>query len=141
MTILLKGTDTNGAFDVLRRYRDFAALRRALINKWPGCYIPPIPPKKAVGNMEREFVYERTKQLNKFCQEIVKCPHLYNSSTFLTKLFFNYSRWILDFSKTLSFRCGKGFECIAQGIHRRYNQEISCGVLFFIRGIYFYFVF
>ena len=60
----VKGTDSNGAFDVLRRYRDFSSLRNALIIKWPGCYIPPIPPKKAVGNMEKEFVYERTKQLD-----------------------------------------------------------------------------
>ena len=30
--------------------------------------------------MEKDFVYERTKQLDKFCNEIVKCPHLYNSS-------------------------------------------------------------
>ena len=57
----VKGTDSNGAFDVLRRYRDFAALRKELINKWPGCYVPPIPPKKTVGNMEKEFVYERTR--------------------------------------------------------------------------------
>ena len=27
----VKGTDSNGAFDVLRRYRDFASLRNALI--------------------------------------------------------------------------------------------------------------
>jgi sorting nexin-1/2 len=44
----VKGIDKRGPFDGLRRYKDFAALRVSLVSRWPGCNIPPIPPKKAV---------------------------------------------------------------------------------------------
>ena len=33
---------------VYRRYSDFFALRTKLIERWPGVYIPNIPPKKLV---------------------------------------------------------------------------------------------
>ena len=44
----VRGTDKKGKFEVLRRYSDFVALRDILVKRWPGCYIPPLPPKKAV---------------------------------------------------------------------------------------------
>lgn len=31
-----------------RRYNDFNTLRTKLMERWPGVYIPNIPPKKAV---------------------------------------------------------------------------------------------
>jgi len=31
-----------------RRYSDFFALREKLSERWPGIYIPNIPPKKSV---------------------------------------------------------------------------------------------
>lgn len=46
------GLDDKGSFEVYRRYSDFEALRAALVLRWPGCYVPPVPPKKAVGNMD-----------------------------------------------------------------------------------------
>ena len=33
-----------------RRYRDFDSLRTSMANQWPGCYVPPIPKKKVIGN-------------------------------------------------------------------------------------------
>lgn len=44
----VRGADKRGNFEVLRRYKDFAALRASLVARWPGCNIPPLPPKKAV---------------------------------------------------------------------------------------------
>ena len=44
----VRGSDKRGNFEVLRRYKDFAALRTSLVSRWPGCNIPPLPPKKAV---------------------------------------------------------------------------------------------
>ncbi len=49
--ILTKGEDDEGSVDVYRRYSDFYNLRAFLLRKWPGCFIPPIPPKQASGNM------------------------------------------------------------------------------------------
>jgi len=33
---------------IYRRYNDFFLLRSKLIQRWPGIYIPNIPPKKVV---------------------------------------------------------------------------------------------
>ena len=41
----VKGVDSKGTFESERRYSDFEALRKALVQRWPGCFIPPIPPK------------------------------------------------------------------------------------------------
>ena len=42
----IRGTDKDGSFEIYRRYSDFANLREVLLIRWPGCYIPPLPPKK-----------------------------------------------------------------------------------------------
>lgn len=44
----VRGMDKNGQFDVVRRYNDFHLIRTTLISKWPGCYVPPLPQKKAI---------------------------------------------------------------------------------------------
>lgn len=44
----VRGQDRKGTFEVLRRYSDFYALRTSLQTRWPGCFVPPIPPKKAM---------------------------------------------------------------------------------------------
>jgi len=42
------GKDKNGEFEVARRYSEFDQLRKLMIKRWPGCYIPPLPSKKAI---------------------------------------------------------------------------------------------
>ena len=44
----VSGHNSKGLFQVSRRYKEFSALRIALVHRWPGCYIPMIPPKKAI---------------------------------------------------------------------------------------------
>ena len=44
----IKGKDLKEP--LFRRYNDFNILRTKLIERWPGVYIPNIPPKKAVVN-------------------------------------------------------------------------------------------
>jgi uncharacterized protein YeeX (DUF496 family) len=72
----IKGTDTNGPFEVIRRYSDFDKVRALLLAKWPGCYIPPLPPK-ALNSLEAKVVRERKKYLNRFCQKIAELPYLH----------------------------------------------------------------
>ncbi len=48
----IRGKDRNGMFEIPRRYNEFLALRNLLVARWPGYYIPPIPPKKVLGNLE-----------------------------------------------------------------------------------------
>lgn len=80
----VRGTDSLGDFEGSRRYKDFLALRNSLIARWPGCYIPPIPPKKAIGNKDMKFVEERRRLLQRFLREVGKNENLLNSEEFRT---------------------------------------------------------
>ena len=62
----VKGVDREGPFDVFRRYSEFVVLREVLVQRWPGCFIPPIPPKKKLGNFESKFIENRRRDLEEF---------------------------------------------------------------------------
>jgi len=62
----IQGKDNLGPFSGDRRYNHFYVLRNKLCENWPGVYIPSIPPKKAVGNKDIEFVIERMYYLERF---------------------------------------------------------------------------
>lgn len=44
----VKGMDKDGPYEGVRRYNDFNAFRQLLVTRYPGLYIPKIPPKKAI---------------------------------------------------------------------------------------------
>lgn len=79
------GRDDDGFFEGIRRYSDFFNVRNALIHRWPGVFIPAIPPKKAVGNKEEKFIEERMVFLDKFIKKCGKYPFILNCQEF--KLF------------------------------------------------------
>ena len=62
-----------------RRYRDFDALRKKLIERWPGVFVPNIPHKKTVGNKDKEIVGMRVEMINRFLKKLSKIDYLYNS--------------------------------------------------------------
>ena len=62
-----------------RRYRDFDALRKKLLERWPGVFIPNIPHKKTVGNKDKEIVGMRIQMINRFLKKLSKIDYLYNS--------------------------------------------------------------
>lgn len=78
----LKGADSQGVIEITRRYSDFFLIRRYLLLKWPGCYIPPLPPKNMLKNMEAEFVKLRKIGLNDFLHKVANLPHLHYSKEF-----------------------------------------------------------
>jgi len=53
-----------------------------MVIRWPGCYVPAIPPKKAMGNLEKEFIEDRRIQLEIFCRNVAAIKHLYYSQEF-----------------------------------------------------------
>ena len=42
----IKGKDSIGEIDIFRRYREFDLFYEALFKRYPGLYIPPLPPKQ-----------------------------------------------------------------------------------------------
>ena len=62
-----------------RRYRDFDALRRKFIERWPGVFIPNIPHKKTMGSTDKEIVELRVEIINRFLKKLSKIDYLFNS--------------------------------------------------------------
>jgi hypothetical protein len=41
----IKGFDSLGDIDITRRFKEFHLFREVLYQRYPGLFIPPIPPK------------------------------------------------------------------------------------------------
>jgi hypothetical protein len=78
----IKGSDQDSEFEAQRRYKDFFALHAVLVIKWPGCYIPSIPPKKKIGNKETWFIEQRREFLDAFLSQLVLIDAVYASEEF-----------------------------------------------------------
>lgn len=84
VTYTVKGKDSIGSFECSRRYNDFFHLRNALINRWPGTFVPKIPTKSS-RKKDEKFIENRRYFLDRFMRKLEKQPHLLNSEEF--KLF------------------------------------------------------
>ena len=73
----LNGTDITEQMS--RRYSDFYALYEKLLTRWPGIYIPRIPPKKIAKNTSRKTIKRRMRLLNRFCLNLSNIDYLYSS--------------------------------------------------------------
>ena len=62
-----------------RRYRDFDALRKKFMERWPGVFIPNIPHKKTVGSTDKDIVGLRIEMINRFLKKLSKIDYLFNS--------------------------------------------------------------
>ena len=73
----MEGTDVKE--QLTRRYSDFFSLYEKLLQRWPGIYIPRIPPKKIVGNTDQSTIKTRMRLLNRFCLNISNIEYLYKA--------------------------------------------------------------
>ena len=73
----MDGTDVTEK--LIRRYSDFFALYEKLLKRWPGIYVPRIPPKKITGNTDPNIIKTRMRLLNKFCLNISNIEYLYKA--------------------------------------------------------------
>ena len=48
-----------------------------MLVRWPGCYIPSLPSKKMMGNMDANFIDERRIGLEDFLKIISTIKHLW----------------------------------------------------------------
>ena len=70
----LKGTKVPEVLS--RRYRDFNALRKKMVEKWPGIYIPKLPDKKKVGAKGQKISPIKIDVINRFLKKISKIKYL-----------------------------------------------------------------
>ena len=73
----MDGTDVTE--QLTRRYSDFFALYEKLLQRWPGIYIPRIPPKKITGNTTPAVIKTRMRLLNRFCLNLSNIDYLYRA--------------------------------------------------------------
>ena len=73
----LDGTDIPDKLQ--RRYSDFFSLYEKLVQRWPGLFIPRIPPKKITGNTDPFYIRIRMRLLNRFLLKISEIDYLYKS--------------------------------------------------------------
>jgi hypothetical protein len=66
--VIIKCSPDLNVDSVERRYSEFIWLHDWLVKLFPGIFIPPIPPKKVLGNKEAGFVAERREDLQRFLQ-------------------------------------------------------------------------
>jgi hypothetical protein len=57
-------------------------LYEALQKRWPGLLIPKLPSKKAIGNKEVKFIYERKFYLERFLRKCARYDFIVNSEEF-----------------------------------------------------------
>ena len=73
----LKGTKVPEVLS--RRYRDFNALRKKMVEKWPGIYIPKLQDKKKVGAKGQKISPIKIDVINRFLKKISKIKYLMES--------------------------------------------------------------
>lgn len=70
------GKDSLGEIECMRRFQHFVDFRMGLTARYPGLYIPPIPPKKMQGKKESSLVSERQYFLDLFLKECCNLRYL-----------------------------------------------------------------
>lgn len=76
------GNDKSGNFEVSRRYTEFRMLRNVLVALWPGFYVPKIPAKQKIGNLEQSFIDKRRKLLELFLKKVSNLEYIYEAEVF-----------------------------------------------------------
>lgn len=56
---IIKGHDKNGEINIYRRFSEFHALRTALVQRWPGCFVPSIPTKNILHKNDPDETVKR----------------------------------------------------------------------------------
>ncbi|XP_059400046.1 PX domain-containing protein kinase-like protein isoform X5 [Carassius carassius] len=89
-----RGVSTDNSWTVIRRYSDFDMLNNSLLIS--GLNLP-LPPKKLLGNMDREFIAERQKGLQAYLNYITR--HHILSSCELVKKFLDTNNYSANYTE------------------------------------------
>ncbi|XP_066526729.1 PX domain-containing protein kinase-like protein isoform X3 [Hoplias malabaricus] len=89
-----RGVSTENSWTVIRRYSDFDMLNNSLLIS--GLNLP-LPPKKLIGNMDREFIAERQKGLQAYLNFLNQ--HHILSSCELVKKFLDTNNYSANYTE------------------------------------------
>ncbi|XP_036386299.1 PX domain-containing protein kinase-like protein isoform X1 [Megalops cyprinoides] len=89
-----RGVSSENSWQVIRRYSDFDMLNNSLLIS--GINLP-LPPKKLIGNMDREFIAERQKGLQTYLNFIT--THHILSSCELVKKFLDPNNYSANYTE------------------------------------------
>ena len=76
----ITGCDSEGDIAIARRYNLFFEFRQALLIRFPGLYLPPLPAKKVTGNKDDFTKMERKHFLGLFLLECTQLKYIAQSS-------------------------------------------------------------
>ncbi|KAM9410099.1 PX domain-containing protein kinase-like protein isoform 2-T2 [Pholidichthys leucotaenia] len=89
-----RGVSSDNSWQVIRRYSDFDVLNSSLMV----CGISlPLPPKKLIGNMDREFIAERQRGLQTYLDSITQHPLL--STSLVVKKFLDPNNYSANYTE------------------------------------------
>lgn len=123
----VKGQDKIGSFEIFRTFKDFLEIRKILLKRWPGCYVPPLPSEKIIGNLNQENVEERSKYIEEFCRKLSTIKYLYYSKEF--QLFLRAAKNNSDLEKI--------FKSLGE---QKYEELIEkyASIFYSLNGVIFY---
>lgn len=81
----INGRDSVGSIECMRRFSHFNDFHKCLVERFPGLYIPPIPPK-ATDKKGMATIEERRYFLDLFLKECCSLPYLVSGVEFQTFL-------------------------------------------------------
>lgn len=96
---VVKGQDSEGVFEVMRKTKDFNLMRKLLLVQWPGVYLPTIKAKYTEIHDSHADINERKRAtLEGFLTHIMLIPSLFHCKTMRIFLFSgpNYAKSIGD---------------------------------------------
>ena len=79
----IRAFDTDGDFEIQRRFGTFEILRKALSTRLIGVYIPKLPKSSFFGeSRDIKFLQERAFHLEQFLKKLLRLPYLLQSGEF-----------------------------------------------------------
>ena len=79
----VRAFDSDGDFEIQRRFTEFEALRKALSIRLSGLYIPKLPKSSFFGDSrDLKFLSERSFHLEQFMKKLLRLPYLIQSGEF-----------------------------------------------------------
>jgi len=117
---LVKGEDSEGLFEVVRRVKDFELARKLLLAQWPGVLLPSFKGQSSpLSETSEEAAQRKRATFEAFLTHIMRIPSLYHCRTVRLFLFTGP-----NYDKTLGEVKPPSFQSIAEDYLRSFPRFI-----------------